>query len=51
MKVITKVIYISVLITTCFDPYWVIIRCASVKLEAEFFVQYGFIFDHMIIAW
>jgi hypothetical protein len=23
------------LITTCFDPYWVIIKCISVYLDAE----------------
>jgi hypothetical protein len=37
---------------TFFEPYWVIIMCTSVYLEAEFFVQYGsifsFTFDYMI---
>jgi hypothetical protein len=29
------------LITVCFDSNWVIIKCTSVYLEAEFFVQTG----------
>jgi hypothetical protein len=41
------------LLTTCFDPYWVIIRCISVYLDAEFFVQIWihifFRFDYKIM--
>jgi hypothetical protein len=39
-----------VLITTCFDPFWVIIRCISVYLEALFNMDpyFPFIFDYMI---
>jgi hypothetical protein len=44
VKVITKVIYISVS-HDMFLPYWVIVRCIPVYLDAEFL----FIFDHMIM--
>jgi hypothetical protein len=34
--------------TTFFDPYWVIIRCISVYLVAEFLFGYGSIFSSFL---
>jgi hypothetical protein len=38
-------LFTLMLITTCFDPYWVIIRCISSSLHAEFLFKYGYIFS------